>query len=66
MNDVALLLACLAVMVIPVAIHHRLLARAAARRIPAAPDNQPGRDTTALWTCRRINALPATSRKENR
>ena len=22
-------------------------------RIPAAPDNQPGRDPAALWTCRR-------------
>lgn len=59
-------LAVMAVMVIPVAWQHRQLRRAARRSIPAAPDNQPGRDTTALWTCRRINALPATSRKENR
>jgi hypothetical protein len=35
------------------------------RRIPAAPDNQPGRDTAALRTCRHISALPTTSRKEN-
>lgn len=35
------------------------------RRIPAAPDNRPGTDTGALWTCRRIGALPTTSRKEN-
>ncbi|MEU0665716.1 hypothetical protein ABZ508_26520 [Streptomyces lavendulocolor] len=31
-------------------------------RIPAAPDNQPGRDDEALDTCRRI---PAQTRKEN-
>lgn len=55
MNDVALLLACLAVMVIPVAIHCRILARAAARRIPAAPDNQPGTDTRLLATCQHIH-----------
>jgi hypothetical protein len=30
------------------------------RHLPAAPDNQPGRDTDALWTCRRISALPVT------
>jgi len=35
------------------------------RRIPAAPDNQPGRDTAALTVCRHINVLPTTSRKEN-
>jgi hypothetical protein len=35
------------------------------RRIPAAPDNRPGVDTDTLATCRRIDALPTTSRKEN-
>ncbi|MFF7184664.1 hypothetical protein ACFZAR_05395 [Streptomyces sp. NPDC008222] len=35
-------------------------------RIPAAPDNQPGTNPDDLWTCRRINALPTTSRKETR
>jgi hypothetical protein len=35
------------------------------RRIPAAPDNQPGHDTAALQTCRHISALSTTSRKEN-
>ncbi|MEV8548368.1 hypothetical protein AB0L04_00735 [Streptomyces glaucescens] len=35
------------------------------RRIPAAPDNQPGHDTAALTTCRHISALLTTSRKEN-
>lgn len=34
------------------------------RHLPAAPDNQPPTDTEDLWTCRRINALPTTSRKE--
>ncbi|MFC9285670.1 hypothetical protein [Streptomyces sp. NPDC057052] len=63
MNDVLLLLACLAVMVIPVAIHCRILARAAARRIPAAPDNQPGTDIDLLISCRRIDRQ---TRKENR
>lgn len=33
--------------------------------LPAAPDNRPGTDTDALWTCRRISALPTASRKEN-
>lgn len=33
--------------------------------LPAAPDNRPGVDTDALWTCRRISALPTASRKEN-
>lgn len=47
-------LAVMAVIVIPVAIHCRLLDRAAARRIPAAPDNQPGRDPQLLWECRHI------------
>ncbi|MFJ9420763.1 hypothetical protein [Streptomyces sp. NPDC101249] len=32
------------------------------RRVPAAPDNIPGRDTDALITCRRIHAA---TRKEN-
>jgi hypothetical protein len=35
------------------------------RRIPAAPDNQPGTSVDDLWTCRRIAAQPTTSRKEN-
>ncbi|KOG33327.1 hypothetical protein [Streptomyces resistomycificus] len=35
------------------------------RHIPAAPDNQRGIDIDALWTCRRINALPTASRKED-
>lgn len=36
------------------------------RRLPAAPDNQPGRDTEALWACRRIAAQPTATqpRKE--
>jgi hypothetical protein len=34
------------------------------RHLPAAPDNQPGTDITALQTCRHINALPLASRKE--
>jgi hypothetical protein len=34
-------------------------------RIPAAPDNQPGRDDIALATCRRIARIPAQTRKEN-
>ncbi|MFG2352638.1 hypothetical protein [Streptomyces sp. NPDC048521] len=33
-------------------------------RLPAAPDNQPGTDTEALWTCRRIMRATET-RKEN-
>ncbi|GAP46925.1 hypothetical protein [Streptomyces azureus] len=36
-----------------------------ARHLPAAPDNQPPTDTTDLWTCRRINALPTATRKED-
>jgi hypothetical protein len=51
-------LACMAVMVIPVAIQCRLLARAARRSIPAAPDNQPGRDPQLLWECRYIDRQP--------
>lgn len=34
------------------------------RHLPAAPDNLPPADADALWTCRRINALPTTTRKE--
>ncbi|MFJ4974159.1 hypothetical protein ACIP6X_02210 [Streptomyces coeruleorubidus] len=34
------------------------------RHLPAAPDNQPPTDTTDLWTCRRISALPVATRKE--
>jgi hypothetical protein len=34
------------------------------RHLPAAADNRPPVDTTDLWTCRRINALPTASRKE--
>jgi hypothetical protein len=34
------------------------------RHLPAAADNQPPTDTTDLWTCRRIAALPAATRKE--
>lgn len=34
------------------------------RRIPAAPDNQPGTNPELLWECRRIHALP-TTRKED-
>ncbi|QIJ61452.1 hypothetical protein [Streptomyces sp. JB150] len=33
--------------------------------IPAAPDNQPGTSVDDLITCRRINALPTSRRKEN-
>jgi hypothetical protein len=35
------------------------------RHLPAAADNLPPTDTTALWTCRRIAAQPAAHRKEN-
>lgn len=42
----------------------RRLHQAAHRSIPAAPDNQPGTDTSTLTTCQRIAAQPATSRKE--
>jgi hypothetical protein len=35
------------------------------RRIPAAPDNQPGTSVDDLITCRRIDALPTAPRKEN-
>ncbi|GGT85500.1 hypothetical protein [Streptomyces coeruleorubidus] len=34
------------------------------RHLPAAADNLPPADTTDLWTCRRINALPTATRKE--
>lgn len=34
------------------------------RHLPAAPDNLPPADTTDLWTCRRINALPTAHREE--
>lgn len=38
-----------------------------ADRIPPAPDNQPGTNTSDLWTCRRIAAQPTTQpRKETR
>lgn len=33
------------------------------RHLPAAADNQPPTDIDALWTCRRISALPV-ARKE--
>ncbi|MCW7941622.1 hypothetical protein AAW14_06125 [Streptomyces hygroscopicus] len=36
-----------------------------ARRIPAAPDNQPGTDPHLLWECRRIEAQPLAVRKED-
>jgi hypothetical protein len=36
------------------------------RYLPAAADNQPPTDTTDLWTCRRIGALPTASRKETK
>lgn len=64
MNAALLFLACMAVMCVPVAIQYRAFIRAAHRSIPAAPDNQAGSDTTDLWTCRRINALPTATRKE--
>ncbi|MFJ8594821.1 hypothetical protein [Streptomyces sp. NPDC093598] len=35
------------------------------RHLPAAPDNLPPADIDAYLTCRRINALPTASRKEN-
>jgi hypothetical protein len=57
-------LAVMAVMVIPVAWQHRQLRRAARRSVPAAPDNQPGRDPQLLWECRRIDRQ--TPRKETR
>ena len=56
--------AVMAVLAIPVAIQCRLLARAARRSIPAAPDNKPGTDPQLLWVCRRIDRQPYT-RKEN-
>ena len=41
----------------------RITDRRQQQSTPAAPDNQPGTDTSALWTCRRI--LRATeTRKE--
>jgi hypothetical protein len=54
----------MAVLAIPVAVQCRLLARAARRSIPAAPDNQPGTDMDLLISCRRIDRQPYT-RKEN-
>ncbi|MER8220939.1 hypothetical protein ABTZ58_10165 [Streptomyces sp. NPDC094143] len=36
------------------------------RHLPAAADNQPPTDTTDLWTCRRISALPTAHRKETK
>ncbi|MDF2707036.1 MAG: hypothetical protein K0R62_2688 [Nonomuraea muscovyensis] len=63
MNDVVLLLSCAAVMFVPLVIQCRLLARAARRSIPAAPDNKPGTDMDLLIDCRRIDRQPYT-RKE--
>lgn len=34
--------------------------------VPAAPDNQAGRNTDDLWTCRRVLNATHTARKENR
>jgi hypothetical protein len=48
-------LAVMAAMVIPVAWQHRQLRRAARRSIPAAPDNQPGRDDHLLADCQHID-----------
>ncbi|MFE7899224.1 hypothetical protein ACFU3E_17175 [Streptomyces sp. NPDC057424] len=36
------------------------------RHLPAAPDNQPGTDTDAFITCRRIAALPTARREETK
>lgn len=57
-------IAVMAVLAIPVAVQCRLLARAARRSIPAAPDNRPGTDMDLLISCRRIDRQPYT-RKEN-
>jgi hypothetical protein len=54
----------LAVLAIWCAIGTGLHAIGRRHRIPAAPDNQPGTDPADLWTCRRIDALPTASRKE--
>lgn len=36
------------------------------RRIPAAPDNQAGTNTSDLWTCRHIANATNHARKEDR
>lgn len=38
----------------------RAARRLAHRSVPASRDNQPGTDTSALWTCRRIARQPLT------
>lgn len=63
MNDVLALLTCLGVMCGASALAYRWIARWQQPRIPAAPDNQPGRDSTALWECRHIDRQPL-ARKE--
>jgi hypothetical protein len=63
-NDVVLLLACLAVMWGASALSYLLITGWHTRHhVPAAPDNTPGRDQQLLWECRHI-ANPNAARKE--
>ncbi|MFI6033009.1 hypothetical protein ACIBBD_02265 [Streptomyces sp. NPDC051315] len=55
MNDVVLLLACLAVMCGASALSYRLITGWGSRHnVPAAPDNTPGRDPHLLSACQHI------------
>lgn len=58
MNDVLALLACLGVMCGASGLAYRWIAHWQQPRIPAAPDNQPGRDVGLYLACRRIDRQP--------
>lgn len=66
MNDVLALLTCLGVMCGASALAYRRIARWQQPPIPAAPDNQPGRDVDLYLDCRHIDRQPTHQpRKED-